>query len=216
MRQFYSVLAVATVSLVMSTQAQAVLITTSDINQTTSTVAGVTNISFDGNNCAGYASCTGNFLIVNGSQRGQYATPYTDTTSYLTVGPYATGTGNSATLSLGGAANYFGLYWGSIDTYNIISFFLGAAKVASFSGAQLPSLSADGGRSLWASNRYINFDFGSSAFDQVVLTSATRAFETDNHAFRRISVTEPMTLVMMGIGLLGLLATRRHTRDLHL
>ncbi len=192
----------------VSMGANAVTITASAINQTTSSVAGVTTVTFDNGTCTGYVSCTGDFAIVSGSSSGLYAAPYTDTTKYLSV-PNPSATTQTAVLSIGAAANYFGLFWGSIDTYNIISFFLGNTQVASYNGGQLPNLTADGNQTAWASNRYINFDFGSASFDTVKITSNGFAFESDNHAFRKTSVPEPMTLVLMGLGVIGLVATRR-------
>lgn len=195
----------------LSVSASAVTVTASAINQTTSSVAGVTTVTFDDGTCAGYVSCSGDYAIVSGNSSGYYAAPYTDTTKFLSV-PNPSTTTQSAIFNIGSAANYFGLYWGSIDTYNIISFFLGNTLVASYNGGQLPSLAADGNQTAWASNRYINFDFGSASFDSVKLTSSGFAFETDNHSFRKTAVPEPATLLLMGLGLFGLVATRRFKR----
>ncbi len=207
-------------ALSISVSASAVTISASAINQTTSSVAGVSTVTFDNGTCLGYASCTGSYKIVSGFSSGQYAAPYfnpSDTTKYLTVGNYF-GTGNEATLKLGSTADYFGLFWGSIDKYNTISFLLGNVGVASYSGADVaiataPALLANGGQQAWSSNRYINFNFGSAKFDTVILKSTSMAFESDNHAFRKTSVPEPTTLLLMSLGLFGLVATRRLKRD---
>jgi len=191
----------------VSVSAQAVTVSASAIGETTSNVAGVTTVTFDGNNCAGYASCTGDFAIVSGSASGLYATPYSDNSLYLSV-PNPSQSTQTAVLGLGTTANYFGLFWGSIDTYNIISFFLGNTEVASYNGGQLPDLTADGNQTAWSSNRYINFDFGAEKFDTVKITSHGYAFESDNHSFRA-AVPEPTTLLLMGLGLFGLIAIRR-------
>jgi len=196
----------------ISLGAKAITVTASAAGETTSNVAGVTTVTFDGGDCTGYASCTGDFAIVSGSASGLYATPYTDVTKYLSV-PNPSQTTQTATLSLGTAANYFGLFWGSIDSYNLISFFLGNTEVGSYTGSQLPDLTASGNQTDWSSNRYINFDFGAGSFDTVKITSYGYAFESDNHAFRKIAVSEPMTLVLMGLGLFGLAAARRFNRN---
>lgn len=208
MNGIFKSIALAVAGLAMSVSASAITVTASAINQTTSNVAGVTTVTFDNGTCAGYASCTGDFAIVSGNSSGKYATPFTDVTKFLSV-PNPSATSLTAVLGLGTTANYFGLYWGSIDTYNIISFFLGNTQVASYTGAQLPNLTADGNQTAWASNRYINFDFGTAKFDTVKITSNGFAFESDNHSFRKTAVPEPMTLVLMGLGLFGLVATRR-------
>lgn len=211
MNRIFRSFAVVIATLGVSVGVNAITVTASDINQTTSSVAGVTTVTFDGGNCAGYASCSGDFAIVSGSASGLYATPFTDTTKYLSV-PNPSQSTQTAVLGLGTTANYFGLFWGSIDTYNIISFLLNNNEVASYSGGQLPSLTADGNQTAWTSNRYINFDFGAATFDTVKIISNGYAFESDNHAFRKVAVPEPMTLVLMGLGLFGLVATRRFHR----
>jgi hypothetical protein len=60
----------------------------------------------------------------------------------------------------------------------------------------------------------VNFLFTEGdLFDRIVLVSTNWAFESDNHAFGNVttSVPEPATLVMFGLGLMGLgvMARRR-------
>lgn len=171
-----------------------------------STVAGATKVTFDDGTCAGYSSCS-NVSVVQGNSSGVYAAPYLDTTKYSTVSG-----GQTSTFNLGAAADYFGLYWGSIDGYNTLSFYLGNILVQSFTGAPVAGLLQNGGQASWASNRYINFNFVNASFDKVLFISSSNAFETDNHAFRKISVSEPMTLMLMGLGFFGLLVARRFNR----
>lgn len=180
-----------------------VIVTAELPNVFESTVSGVTKVTFDDGTCAGYASCS-NVNIVQGNSSGVFAAPYLDATKYSTVGG-----GQTSTFNLGVAANYFGLYWGSIDSYNTISFYLGNSLVKSFTGAPVAGLLQNGGQTNWSSNRYINFNFVNANFDKVLLVSGNNAFETDNHAFRKASVPEPKTLVLMGLGLFGLIAVRR-------
>jgi hypothetical protein len=183
-----------------------VVVSAEAINVFESTVAGATKVTFNDGTCAGYASCS-NVSIVQGNSSGVYAAPYLDTTKYSTVGG-----GKTSTFNLGTAADYFGLYWGSIDGYNTISFYLGNSLVQSFTGAPVVGLLQNGGQTGWSSNRYINFNFFNASFDKVLFFSSSNAFETDNHAFRKISVPEPMTLVLMALGLFGLVVARRFNR----
>jgi hypothetical protein len=183
-----------------------VVVSAEAINVFESTVAGATKVTFNDGTCAGYSSCS-NASIVQGNSSGVYAAPYLDTTKYSTVGG-----GQTSTFNLGAAADYFGLYWGSIDGYNSISFYLGNSLVQSFTGAPVAGLLQNGGQTNWSSNRYINFNFVNASFDKVLFISSSNAFETDNHAFRKISVSEPMTLVLMCLGFLGLVVARRFKR----
>lgn len=172
-------------------------------------VSGATTVTFDAGNCAGYASCAGDMILTSGNASGLYASPAGDSTGYVSV-PNPSATSLTATFNLGTTADYFGLYWGSIDSYNSIAFFLNNVLVASFSGTDIVGSSANGNQISYSSNRFINFDFGSDLYDTVSLTSHGFAFESDNHAFRKVtSVSEPLTLVLFGLGLAGLVVARR-------
>jgi len=207
MNRVFKCLAVIVTAVGISAGANAAVVVDAELaNVFESSVAGATKVTFDDGTCAGYASCS-NETIVSGSSSGVYATPYLDTTKYSTVAG-----GQTSTFNLGFAADYFGLYWGSIDSYNTISFYLGDSLVQSFNGAPVAALLQNGGQTDWLSNRYINFNFINATFDKVLLISGSNAFETDNHAFRKASVSEPMTLVLMGLGLFGLVAVRRFNR----
>lgn len=199
----------------LATSASALpIVSLSAAGQTTTSVADATTIDF--NSGCGYASCSGDFALVNGSQSGLYAQPLGVDSQYLSV-PNPSATNLSALFTLGTAANYFGLYWGSIDSYNFISFYLDNVLVASYSGSTIVGQFADGNQLSYSSNRYINFDFGSSSFDSVKLTSNGFAFESDNHAFRKLTeVTEPTTAALLLFGLIGLALARRQVKTIQL
>ena len=97
-----------------------------------------------------------------------------DTTNYLSIGA-----GSSETITFTQEYNAFGLYWGSVDTYNTIKFYDGATLVASFTGADVSPLLANGNQGSFASNGYVEFVL-SHDFNKVVLSSSSNAFEIDN------------------------------------
>ena len=189
------------------------IISLSNAGDVTTSVTGATTIDF--NSGCGYATCSGDFALVNGNQSGKYAQPFGVNSQYLTV-PNPSPTTKSATFTLGTTADYFGLFWGSIDSYNFISFYLGANLIASYSGSDIVGQFANGNQLSLNSNRYINFDFGSGTYDTVKLTSNGFAFESDNHAFKKlVSVTEPTTALLFLLGLVGLGLARRQVRISH-
>jgi hypothetical protein len=191
-----------------------------------STRSGVTTLDFESGTCAGYVSCSGDYQIrlnSNGSVN-QSAAPYKATPlgeRWLTVpNPYASG---SASFKTETKNDYFGLFWGSVDKYNTISFLNNGIQVASFGGGDIDGLVSNGGQQTWASNRFVNFDFtGGSMFDEIVFKSTNFAFESDNHAFAKLggpvngssggpvtSVSEPGTLALLGMVLGGLFLRSR-------
>jgi hypothetical protein len=207
----------ATAALVMGAPgAQAAIIyDISATNVYTTSVAGATTVNFNDGSCGSYVSCTGDYLITSGNLSGRYASPYGISDRYMSV-PRDLG-GNvqdKVSLVLDGDYDYFGLYWGSMDTYNSILFYLDGGLVGSFSGGALAPLLADGGQTSWASNRFVNFFFtGGSLFDMVVLASSNYAFESDNHAYARVNIPEPATLALFALGLVGLWVSRHKVKS---
>lgn len=145
--------------------------------------------------------------VVTGTT-GQYAAPSSNataatvnTSAYLTV-PTGSSSGTlTITTPLQSNYNYFGMYWGSVDTYNSVTFYKGATKVGEVLGQQviaLPNPDLNQGDRNQAV--YVNF-FLDTAYDSIILTSTSYAFESDNHVFGVVPV--PGSAVLMLSGLLG-------------
>jgi len=140
---------------------------------------------------------------------GNYAAPTNGSVvdannHYLTVG---SNTGYTPiTITFAGAATYFGLYLGSPDSYNKITFNYMNGNVAECEGGCL-SNGVTGGSQTWAA--YVEFDFATPV-SSIELSSTQAALESDNHAFH--VVPEPASLVTLGLGLLLIGAARRRQR----
>lgn len=161
---------------------------------------------------------SGTAQAVIGSLSGKYAAPYVsadngnffgnpagkDTTTYLSTGIGA------VTLNFSGIQNYLGLLWGSIDTYNSLSFYNGANLIATYTGTDVVN-SPNGDQGINGA-AYVNITTD-SGFDRVVASATNYAFEFDNVAFGRISVPDTSsTLALLGLGLAGAFVLRRKLR----
>ena len=145
-----------------------------------------------------------------------YGVSAKDASKYMSV-PKLQNTGGAAlntvtVTNLGGAYNYFGLWWGSADTYNTLSFYESGGLVASFDGTAITTPNAANGYQIGPDqNLYVNF-LGLPLFDSFQMTSfsavgSSYAFESDNIAIG--TVPEPTTMLLLGLGLLGVAGIRR-------
>lgn len=160
-----------------------------------------------------------NAAIVSGSVVNQYAAPYLsggqgaffgqangpDATNYVAVGQ-----GGAATFTFKTPQTYFGLLWGSIDSYNALSFYENGTLIGTISGNDVEA-GASGDQGLGGTN-YLNV-FSSLPFDEVVAWSSGIAFEFDDVAFDPPvpSIPEPSGIAMLLAGL-GFLTTVRGMR----
>ncbi len=174
---------------------------------------GATTVSFDGLSADTPSPYTEGLItysweaehspFVQGNVTGQWAAPVNDSTTFLTVGSDARP--STVTISFGKPIYYFGLYMGSPDSYNSISFYDQAGLIRSFAGDQLIN-PGNGDQKI---SDYLNFYMFGGPISQIVMSSTKAAFETDNHSYD--TVPEPGTLGPPGLGLAAaaLLARRR-------
>lgn len=198
--------------------------------------AGVVYENFDGlaaGNGGGLTSngiqvnFTGSAQAVTGAAAGQYAEPYIsggngalfgnaqadgpNVTQYLSSGI------GSVELILPDDNQYFGILWGSIDDFNTLEFFDGATSLFSFSGLDV-DITADGDQGV-NGTYYVNIN-SDTAFNRVVATSTSYAFEFDNVALGAepigpggSEISEPAALAVMSLGLLGVGFAARRRRQ---
>jgi PEP-CTERM motif len=157
----------------------------------------------------GGANFSGSGVVMNNGGQpslGLYATPFGDTTNYMAV---LGGGSETITFSSSSLMNSFGLYWGSVDTYNLLTFFNGSTAVATITGSDVqPPMLANGGQTDYASNGYVVIG-ALPFFDSVVVSSSANSFEFDNvlagvGTTQFSAVPEPSTWAMLLVGFAGL------------
>jgi hypothetical protein len=119
--------------------------------------------------------------IYSGTTGGVAAAPYTasgpDTANYLAAEPKG-----AVTVAFNSQQQYFGLLWGSVDTYNSLDFYKNGTLVESLTGSDI-SANANGNQTALGSY-IVNVDFnGSASFNSVVATTSSPAFEFDTVAY---------------------------------
>ncbi|MEN6374330.1 MAG: VPLPA-CTERM sorting domain-containing protein [Smithella sp.] len=159
----------------------------------------------------------GDYKVVNGNT-GINSAPAVngvkESTNYVTV-PNNRSSG-SATITLapiGSYYTYFGLWWGSMDSYNTIIFYKDGVMTQSFTGSDIVGYlyggtqTANGNQFSPYTNMYVNF-LDLEAFNSVRMTSTSYAFEADNLSVGN-PVPIPNALWLLSCGLIGLIGIRR-------
>ena len=163
---------------------------------------------------AGYSYSGGalfNYDASSSLPNGISARPPGSTGNFWSIGNMPVAQQGPGVVSFSAPANYFGFLWGSPDTYNYVSFYDGNQLLGSFNGSAI-KVPANGDQTY---ARYFNaFAGASEVITRVTFTSATNAFETDNHAFIS-AVPEPESYAMLlaGLGMLGFATRRRKQKE---
>jgi hypothetical protein len=157
-----------------------------------------TTYDFDSTFATFSTSPVGN-LLYTGSVGGQNATPFGDSSQYTSVGTSAVP--QSATLTVSGFANYIGLLWGSVDTYNNIKITDVNNVSYDINSSIYGQLSPSNGDQGVDGTKYVNI-FSSVGIKTIEFSSNQKAFEFDNLTVT--AVPEASTWAMMILGFLGL------------
>lgn len=189
----------------------------------TATVGGVPSIggatleSFNGA-VPSYLTFSGTASILTGANYGvAYVPPYysgataayfggspsvgLDTTKYVRIQ-----NGGSATFNFSASQSYFGLFWGSFDQQNLLSFYDSSNNlIGALGGADIPGvLMNDTGIN---GSAYVEI-FSAVPFSKIVASASANSFEFDDIAYASV-VPEPTAGMLFGMGGMALVAFRR-------
>lgn len=126
-----------------------------------------------------------------------------DNTNYLAID-----SGGNATFTLSQPAHYFGFEWGSVDSFNTVSFYDGNTLLGTIAGNDLPS---DDG-STGASNAYYANFTSNYPITKIVMSSKGNAFEVDNISISSVPVPAALPLFGAAIAGLGAMGKRRRNK----
>jgi hypothetical protein len=172
-----------------------------------SSVAGATTQTFDGLTSlpSGFTASgtTPANPLVHGSLVNVYASPQNDTSTYLTTGL------GTITDTLAAGTDYFGVYWGSVDTYNTLTLKESNGQQVVINGDTLHA--ATGAIDNGTTSYYTNvFASPGVSFTSAVFASTNYAFEVDNVSS---ATPEPASLALFAGGLLTIAGVIRRKRN---
>jgi hypothetical protein len=154
-------------------------------------------VRFGSDSSAGVITYSGTSGIYMGNVAGITAAPWTPT-GVESRNYFATQPRGDITISYGQNQQYFGIMWGSVDSYNTLSFYNNDRLVEQVSGRDVTS--NPNGNQAAKGTYFANFNFnGDTAFNRVVFASSTPAFEFNMIAFStRTQAITPTEVAKLG------------------
>jgi Tfp pilus assembly protein PilW len=155
---------------------------------------------------------TGNLNLTGGSiidpasgSSPNHAPPLGSDHQYYSTGP---SDGTPSTLVLDKGAYFLSFLYGSIDSFNSITFVYADNSTVSYTGTQLNAFAGDpanGNQSSPATNKYIQFNLGNTGdqLRKVEFGSSTNAFEIDNLYVNAVPEPAAWALMIAGFGFVG-------------
>lgn len=138
-------------------------------------------VRFGSDSSAGSISYSGTSGVYLGNVAGTTAAPWTPT-GIETRNYFSTQPKGDITINYGQNQQYFGIMWGSVDSYNSLSFYNNDRLVEEVTGRDVVR-SPDGNQAA-TGTYFANFNFSSDAsFNRVVFSSSTPAFEFNMIAY---------------------------------
>ncbi len=150
------------------------------------------------------ATPTSDGVVVSGNRANVYAAPTGSTGPYLTIGSLAPRPAD-VDITFNKLMDGFGLLWGSIDTFNSITFFTQGAGAITYTGTQVGAALGITPNGRTTSYVTFNAENADQFFTGVRLASSGVAFESDNHSYRIV----PTPALLPGLIGMGVAALRR-------
>jgi hypothetical protein len=126
---------------------------------------------------------------------------------YFSIGP--NNTPSPATMTIAGGANQLNFLWGSIDGYNGIELYSGGVLGTLLDTITNADIDPSSTENAGTGASYVSI-FSADAFDTVVFTSSSNAFELANVTVSAVPL--PAGVLMMGTALAGFGVMRRRKK----